>query len=400
MKKLFILLLVLCIFSSCAPTTDVSLENTPDLSTSNTTTETTDSTFPVETPENTDNKTSTSTPETTPKATETPFDKNNYKMLYVIGSDVNVRNKPSTSGELLFQMKLNQQVKAFYEKDGWYYIEYSENHYGYIFGKYISETPSSVATPVPTMSRDEALNYNYRLIPTHLINEDATTTSEMMESENGKILVYEAKIAQITQKIKDKDANIGAMVDSLIAKWISFIPNTQRTYMSLIEEFQPFQGTLFRVTKISVEATEYKELLDYLENVYLMMIGYEEYKDLDAEKAKGSTEEYEKDFNSIYGNIERLGSEAITEALQNANGYAAQSQKIADWYALWDDELRELFDLKWQILEKLDFTKNTKPFANYKAYDKYEIFNSYNNQFGDILKIMRGEKEYYLDLEG
>lgn len=397
MKKLFILLLILCLLSGCAPTTDVSLENTPDLSMPNTTT---DSTFPVETPENTDNKTATSTPETTPKATETPFDKNNYKMLYVIGSEVNVRSKPSTSGELLFQMKLNQQVKAFYEKDGWYYIEYSENNYGYIFGKYISETPSSVATPVPTMSRDEALNYNYRLIPTHLINEDATTTYEMMESENGKIQVYEAKIAQITQKIKDKDANIGAMVDSLMAKWISFIPNTQRTYMSLIEEFQPGQGTLFQLTKISVEATEYKELLDYLENVYLMMIGYEEYKDLNAEKAKGSTEEYEKDFNSLYGNIEKLGSEVITEALQNKNGYAAQSQKIADWYGLWNDELGEFFDLKWQILEKLDFSKNTKPFGNYKAYDKYEIYNSYNNQFGDILKIMRGEKEYYLDLEG
>lgn len=401
MKKLSIILLVLCLFSGCAPTTDVSIDTTSDLSTPNATTETIDTDFPVETPKITDNGTvtataaATATPTPTQNVTETPFDKNNYKMLYVIGSDVNVRSKPSTSGELLFQFSLNQQVKSFYEKDGWYYVEYSENHYGYMSAKYLSETPSPMATPVPTISRDMALNYDYRLIPMHLINDEASTTYEMMESEYARINVYEAKLSQITQKIKDKDAEIGAMVDSLMAKWISFIPNTARTYMSLVAEFEPDQGTLFQVTRISVEANEYKELLDYLENVYLMMVGFEIYVDPNINLAKESKEYYENQYEALKGNIERLNTETVRETLWNADGYATQSEKIIDWQDLWDSELNEFFDLKWQILKKLDFSKNAKSYDFYKAYDKYEIYNSYNNQFRDILRIMRGEKSYW-----
>lgn len=393
MKKLFTTLLIITLVISIMGCNDISTSN--DITPFNNTTPFKDNVTP--TPELAVCYTPTPTATATPYVTATPFDKNNYKMLYVIGSDVNVRSKPSTSGELLYQFSLNQQVKAFFEKDGWYYVEYRENHYGYMSAKYLSETPSPIATPVPTMSRDMALNYDYRLIPTHLVNDEATTTYEMIESENGRILVYEAKMSQITQKIKNKDTEIGAIVDSLLAKWISFMPNSTRTYMSLVEEFEPNQGTLFQVTRISVMADDYKEILDFLENVYLMMIGYEEYKDLNAEKTIGSKDEYENDYRNIYGNIERLGAETIREALQNANGYAIQSQKVSDWYSLWDHELGEFFELKWKILEKLDFSKNTKSFVNYKAYDKYEIYNSYNNQFKDILLIMRGEKNY---LEG
>ena len=396
MKKLSIILLVLCLFSGCAPTTDVIIENTPDLLTPNTTAEGTDNSISVATPENTDTVIATPTiaPTSTPNATEVPFDKNNFKMLYVTGSDVNVRSKPSTSGELLFQFSLNQQVKAFYEKDGWYYVEYSENHYGYMSAKYLSETPSPIATPVPTMSRDMALNYDYRKIPMHLINEEAITTYEMIESENGRILVYEEKISQITQKIKDKDAEIGATVDSLVSKWINFVPNTTKTYMSLVEEFEPDQGTIFQVTRVSVLANEYKELLDYLENVYLMMVGFEIYVDPNITLAKESKEYYENQYEALKGNIERLNTETVRETLWNADGYATQSEKIIDWQDLWDSELNEFFDLKWQILKKLDFSKNAKSYDFYKAYDKYEIYNSYNNQFRDILRIMRGEKSF------
>ena len=288
-------------------------------------------------------------------------------------------------------MPLNQLVKAFFEKDGWYYIEYREGHYGYMLGKYLSETPSPERTPLP--KRDAMLIYNN--LPK--MSDDADYgggTYEMMNATNYDIDVCKEKISQISAKIKDKDSKIGGMVDSLIAKWNKFLPSSTVTYHDLVLEFEPEQGTVFGLVRLGAVLDEYKELLNYLENVYLMMIGYEEYKDLDAERAKGSKEEYERDFNSIYGNLERLGSEAIKEALHNADGYAEQSKKIADWYSLWDDELGEFFDLKWKILAELDFSKNTKSFDNYKAYDKYEIYNSYNNQFKDILLIMRGEKGF------
>ena len=397
MKKLITLSLIACIFSSCASTNDSLVENSPAPYLTAETTAEINTFSPLNTQENAPFSTSAPdvTATTSPDTLLTLFDKNNFKLLYVIGSDVNVRSKPSVSGELLYQMKLNQTIKTFFEKDGWYYVEYSENHYGYMLGKYLSETPSSQATPALAMSRDEALNYNYRTIPSHLVNEEATTTYEIIESKNGKILVYEAKLSQITEKIKEKDAKIGAMVESLVAKWIGFVPNTTRTYMSLVEEFEPDQGTLFQITCISVEANAYKELLDYLENVFLMMIGFEGYVDQNIDIAKESKEYYENEFSAIYDNIERLGSVAVTEALHNADGYAVQSQKVADWYALWNDELSEFFDLKWKILAELDFSKNQKSYDFYKAYDKYEIYNSYNNNLRDILRIMHGEKSYW-----
>ena len=40
----------------------------------------------------------------------------------VTTSTLNVRNKPSTKGDILYKLSKNEEIKAFEEKDGWYRI--------------------------------------------------------------------------------------------------------------------------------------------------------------------------------------------------------------------------------------------------------------------------------------
>lgn len=391
MKKLLILLLILCLLSGCSFTNENSI--TPDPSEVTVTPETENNINPATPTEGVavPMPTPTAVSIQTPGTVDNVFDQNNFKMLYVIGSDVNVRSAPSTKGEILYQMPLNQIVKTFFEKDGWYYIEYREGHYGYMLGKYLSETPSPERTPMP--NRDTMLIY--KDLPKMPNDADyGGGTYEMMNAINYDIEVCKAKITQITAKIKEKDPKIGDKVDSLIAKWNEFLPSSTVTYHDLVLEFEPAQGTSFGLSRLGAVLDDYKDLLDFLENVYLMIIDYEGYLDLNAEKATDTKEKYENEFNKLSGNIERLGSETAHEALQNANGYAEQSKKISDWYSIWDNELLNFIELKWQILAELNFSKNLKPFEFYKAYDRYEIYNSYNYKFNDIILIMRGESSF------
>ncbi len=393
MKKLFILLLVLCLLSGCSSKGESSNKNTHDLSEPTSTVEIGTNTTPFTTPENEFIAvvTPTVTPTQAPNVTQSPFDKNNFKTLYVIGSDVNVRSTPSTNGEILYQMPLNQIVKTFYKQDKWYYIEYRENHYGYMHENYLSETPSPERTPLP--KRDTMLIYkNLPQMPNDA--DYGGGTYEMMNAFKHDITVCKEKISQITVKINEKDSKIGTMVDSLLIKWNEFLPSSTTTYHDLVLEFEPSQGTMFGLTRLSAVLNDYKELLDFLENIYLMIIDYEGYFDLNAEKASGSIEMYKNEVIKINGNIERLASETVREALQNANGYAEPSQKIINWYNIWNEKLYDFMELKWQILVELNFNKNLKSFEFYKAYDQYEMYGSYNYKFNDIILIMRGESTF------
>ncbi len=380
MKKLIVLFLIACFLCSCAPATS-NIEQAP----------TPENTIDNATPPNTENIVACYTP------TPIPLDTEKFTVLYVTGSTVNVRKAPSKDSEVITTLQLNALVKGFYKENGWYYIGYGENGLGYISADFLSEAPAVTPTPLPTptpeLTREQILNYK----PIAAMSESANphgTTLEMIEAHEHYRYVYYQKISQITQKIAEKDPDIGIKVLTLVAKWNEFNPISTERYLDLVEEFEPNQGTIFDLTRVTLVASDYKELLDFLENVYLMMMGYEGYIDKQAEKTEFSKETFENRYELLKDNFYAIHNNTVREADSNKEGYGEQCKKIMDWYLGWNTNLYNFFDLKWQILAELDFSKNAKTFEFYKAYDRYEIYRSYNYDFNEILLIMRGETTY------
>ena len=61
------------------------------------------------------------------------------KQMYVTGSSVNVRSEANTTSSVLTALKRNTLVTAYQQKNGWYYIEYAENKFGYMSAQYLSD---------------------------------------------------------------------------------------------------------------------------------------------------------------------------------------------------------------------------------------------------------------------
>ena len=61
------------------------------------------------------------------------------KQMYVAGSNVNVRSEANTTSSVLTALKRNTVVTAYQQKNGWYYIEYTENKFGYMSAQYLSD---------------------------------------------------------------------------------------------------------------------------------------------------------------------------------------------------------------------------------------------------------------------
>ena len=61
------------------------------------------------------------------------------KQMYVTGSNVNVRSEANTTSSVLTALKRNTVVTAYQQKNGWYYIEYAENKFGYMSAQYLSD---------------------------------------------------------------------------------------------------------------------------------------------------------------------------------------------------------------------------------------------------------------------
>ena len=87
----------------------------------------------------------------TPSASPTPTpNTSNGKTMYVTGDSVNVRSTPSSSGNKLTSLKKGAQVTAYVNQNGWYYIQYQSDKYGYISASYLTADAPSTATPTPT----------------------------------------------------------------------------------------------------------------------------------------------------------------------------------------------------------------------------------------------------------
>ncbi len=100
--------------------------------------------------------TSQSTATATPTAPAATPDTSKSTTMYVKGSDVNVRDKASSSGNRLTRLSNGTKVTAYAESNGWTYIQYASGKYGYISSSFLTAknataTPTAAAsTPTPT----------------------------------------------------------------------------------------------------------------------------------------------------------------------------------------------------------------------------------------------------------
>ena len=321
----------------------------------------------------------------TPTPTALQIDTTKFTSLYVTGSTVNVRGEANTNSNVITTLARNTLVKAYFEKDGWYYISINDKTFGYMSSKYLSENR------VPE-TREEALGYTNLPKRNSEIYPDGSMNEALNQGEYD-IVVAKEKILQITQKIKNKDSKIGAKVDALVAKWNEFVPGNTQYYYDLILEFEPGQGTVFYTGRIFQIYCEYQDLLDVLENIYLMMIGFEKYVDNDADDASASKEDYQKEYDKLEDSIIQINNKLVNEKNNNTQ-YAQQAEMILKWCQAEDPNIYTLHRLKWEILAELDFSKNSKSFEFYKTYDKYRIYKNHEYDFKDIDLIMRGESSF------
>ncbi len=336
----------------------------------------------------------TPTPELAVCYTPTPnapqVDLSNYKNLYVTGSTVNVRKEANTNSEVITTLELNTLVKGYFEKDGWYYIGINENIFGYMSSKYLSESPK----PTPTPTREQIINYTQ--LPEQPADADsAGTTYEMFQYVEYKTTIAKIKIHQLQLKIKAKDSEIGAKVDALVTEWNGFIPNNTNYYYDLILEFEAeYLGSLFNLSRVDSILSDYENLLTLLENIYLMMIGYEGYIDNDADGFRGTIEDCKNEHTKNEYSINTINNNLVYEKNNNTK-YAKQAAKILIWEQNWCPAIEGFWELKWEILGELDFSKNKKTFEFYKTYDKYRNYKNHEYLFKDIDLIMRGESHFW-----
>ena len=103
---------------------------------------------PTEAPTLTPDLTPALTP--TPTATIGPIDLTNYTVMYVAGSVVNVREGASTGNKKITSLPINSEVKSYKQLNGWHYISYDDNRFGFMAGDYLSKNPVPTPAPAPT----------------------------------------------------------------------------------------------------------------------------------------------------------------------------------------------------------------------------------------------------------
>ncbi len=140
MKKLFILFMIavlLVSFAGCKPLEPEKIE-TPETSNQPTIIpslkpmpEETSETVPVITP--------TVKPDVTPEATP---ETSNGTEMYVKADKVNVLKDPSADSEKIATLNKDAKVIVYNKADGWAYVQYETDKYGYINENYLSDKPN------------------------------------------------------------------------------------------------------------------------------------------------------------------------------------------------------------------------------------------------------------------
>ncbi len=156
MKRILaIFLILITLFTVCACSEEEPMPTiAPTLAPTENATPTPEQTvIPTETP--------TAPPTQTPAPTTTvgPIDLTKHTVMYVAGSVVNVRESASTNSKKITSLPLNTSVKAYKEVDGWYYISYDDNRFGYMSGDYLKKNPVPTPAPTPSVTRNPALDY-------------------------------------------------------------------------------------------------------------------------------------------------------------------------------------------------------------------------------------------------
>lgn len=129
-KSLAITTILITLFlCACTPVSEVQQTPTPQLNQ--------EQNAPTATPNTTQDAVNNSatpylTADPTPEAIEP-------KQMYITGSVVNVRKEANASSTVLTTLKRNTTVTAYQQENGWYYIEYAENKFGYMSAQYLSD---------------------------------------------------------------------------------------------------------------------------------------------------------------------------------------------------------------------------------------------------------------------
>ncbi len=103
--------------------------------------------------------TPTITPTATPAPTPTigPIDVTKFTLYYVSGSVVNVREGATTNSEKITSLPLNSEVKSYKVINGWHYISYDDNRFGFMRQDFLSKNPIATPTPAPSPTATPSL---------------------------------------------------------------------------------------------------------------------------------------------------------------------------------------------------------------------------------------------------
>ena len=125
-----------------------------------------------------------------------------------------------------------------------------------------------------------------------------------------------------------------------------------------------------------------------------MMNGFESYIDEDAEKAKAPESTYKKEYDELrFEMVDRHNK--IHRYIDSNPQYSKQAEKVITWHQTWwTGGIVNFLEIKWEILDQFDFSKNKKTKDFYKTYDYYNEYRIHALLFKEIDLIMHGETTF------
>ncbi len=156
MKKLFVFCLIaILLLSGCVANEKNDLYDETPIPTLTPSPENTEIPVITATPEETQIPVITEAPITTPTIEATPDTSKGVKK-YVNTDKINVRKGNSTTTDKIGTLSKGDEVIAYSTQEGWIYICFDENKYGYVSEKYLSDTKPLMQTPTAAPTKAPA----------------------------------------------------------------------------------------------------------------------------------------------------------------------------------------------------------------------------------------------------